>query len=397
MRMKSIRLAALAVLMAGSAGAATPQPRWVASWGAAMVATNPTPAGQYENQTLRTVTHLSAGGQGVRLRISNEYGTKTLSFGAIHVALSGGHSIIQPGTDHVVTFSGRTELQVPAGSVAVSDAVKIYVPGGVDLAVSMYVTRTDIITEHVWALQTIYIADGDQTAAARLPGAAQTQSRPFLAGVDVLGSPVAASVVALGDSITDGFFSDAGENDRWPDLLGARLRGAYGDRVGIVNVGISGNTILGDIGPTASARFTTDVIAEPGRRWAMLLIGINDIGKTQSAPDQAPTLESLIDADRQMIARAHDAGLRIIGMTLLPYYGAGYFCDAGEEKREALNAFIRSSGAFDGVVDTDAALRDPAHPHRLLPAYDSGDHLHPSEAGMQAIANAVDLSLFSVP
>jgi lysophospholipase L1-like esterase len=399
MRMLSIRLAVLAALGASSAAAATPSPapRWVASWGASMVQTNPPSNGEYDNQTLRTIVHISSGGKGVRLRISNEYGKQTLSFGAIHVAVSAGQSRIQPGSDRVVTFSGQPTLDVPAGSVAVSDPINGYVPGGINLTVSLYATRTSIITQHVWALQTIYIADGDQTAAAQLPGAAQTQSRPFIAGLDVLGSPVAGSVVALGDSITDGFFSDSDKNDRWPDLLGARLRATYGNRVGIVDQGISGNTLLGNVGPTASARFTTDVIAQPGRQWVMLMIGINDIGQTQSKPGQAPGIEALISADRQMIARAHDAGLKIIGMTLTPFQGAGYFSTEGEKKREALNDFIRGSGEFDGVVDSDAAVRDPADPHRYLPIYDSGDHLHPSEPGMQAIANAVDLSLFARP
>ena len=397
MRMMSVRLAALAALAASSAAAATPPPAWVASWGASMVPVTPSALGQYENQTLRTILHLSAGGTALRLRISNEYGAHTLSLGAIHIAVSGGHSLIQPGTDHVVTFSGNATLDVPAGAVAVSDPIDAAVLGGIDLTVSLYVTRTDTITEHVWALQTIYIANGDQTGAARLPGAAQTQSRPFVAGVDVLGSPAAASVVALGDSITDGFWSNSDENDRWPDLLGARLRGTYGNRVGIVNQGISGNTLLGDVGPTASARFTTDVIGQPGRHWVMLLEGVNDLGLSESDPSHAPTTDALITADRQMIARAHDAGMHIIGMTLLPFEGSGDYSVAGEQKREALNEFIRTSGEFDGVVDSDAAVRDPSQPQRMLPIYDSGDHLHPSEAGMQAIANAVDLSMFASP
>ena len=397
MRLMSVRLAAFAAIAASSAAAAPLPLPWVATWGASMVPVTPPTTGLFENQTLRTITHISAGGTGLRLHISNEFGAHTLSLGAVHVALSAGGSAINPSSDHVVTFSGIPTLDVPAGAVAVSDPIDAIVPGGVNLTVSLYVTRTDVITEHVWALQSIYIVNGDQTGAQILPGSMKTESRPFLAGVDVLGSLNADSVVALGDSITDGFFSDGDLNDRWPDLLGARLRGTYGNRVAIVNQGISGNTLLGDVGPTASARFPTDVIAQPGRHWVMLLEGINDIGQSESNPSQAPTIDALITADRQMIARAHDAGLRIIGMTLLPFEGSGDYSVAGEKIREELNTYILTSGEFDGVVGTDAALRNPAMPEEILPAYDSGDHLHPNEAGMQAIANAVDLSLFAHP
>ncbi len=390
------RVLALAAITVVATGAAAP-PHWVASWGASLVEIAPASTGQYDQQTLRTVLHISAGGSAMRLRISNEYGQSSLGLGSVHIAVSAGKSNIVPGTDQVVTFSGATGVNVPAGAMAVSDPIRAGVPGGMNMTVSLYVTHTGLISDHVWALQTIYIADGDQTGAANLGGATQIQSRPFLAGLDVLGAPAAASVVALGDSITDGFWSNGNENDRWPDLLAARLRGAYRNRVGVVNAGIAGNTLLGNGGPTASGRFISDVVAEPGRRWVMMMIGINDIGETESDPGAAPSLAALIAADRQMIARAHDAGLKIIGMTLLPFQGAGYYSPAGEAKREALNDFIRNSGEFDGVVDSDAAVRDPAHPRRYLPIYDSGDHLHPSEAGMQAIADCVNLALFAAP
>jgi lysophospholipase L1-like esterase len=373
--MNPARFAALAAALA-LATAAAPPPPWVATWAASQNASNPTTPGQYENQTLRTVTH-------------------TLSFGDIHIALATNRSTINPATDHAVTFSGQPTLNIPAGAVAVSDPIAVPVHGGTDLMVSLYVTQTNVITQHLWALQTISIANGDQTSATTMTGATQTQSRPYIAGIDVLGAPSAASIVALGDSITDGFWSDGDKNDRWPDLLGARLRGVYGSKVAIVNEGTSGNTLLGNSGPTASARFVNDVLGQPGRRWLMLMIGINDIGLLESDPSQAPTLQTLIAADLQLIAQAHEAGMQAIGMTLLPFEGSGGYSTAGEAVREQLNTWILTSGAFDGTVDTSTALENPANPQQLNPAYDSGDHLHPNEAGDQVIANTVNLSLFA--
>jgi lysophospholipase L1-like esterase len=392
--MNYARLAALAAALTASA-AAPPPPPWVATWAASQNASTPTAPGQYQNQTLRTVTHISIGGTSVRLRLSNQYGTGTLSFGDIHVALATNRSTINPATDHAVTFSGQSTLNIPAGAVAVSDPIAVSVHGGTDLMVSLYVTHTDVITQHLWALQTISIANGDQTSATTMTGATQTQSRPYIAGVDVAGATSAASIVALGDSITDGFFSDGDKNNRWPDLLGARLRGVYGNKVAIVNQGTSGNTLLGNSGPTASARFINDVLGQPGRRWMMLMIGINDIGLIESNPSQAPTLQTLIAGDLQLIAQAHEAGMQAIGMTLLPFEGSGGYSTAGEAVREQLNTWILTSGAFDGTVDTSTALENPANPQQLNPAYDSGDHLHPNEAGDQVIANTVNLSLFA--
>lgn len=239
--------------------------------------------------------------------------------------------------------------------------------------------------------------DGDQAGATRFSGAQTIHDRPFLTGVDVLGSARAESVITLGDTITDGNGSDYNQNDRWPDDLAARLTAAYKNRVGVGNAGISGNATISRPAPTnpvATGRFDQDVLAQPGRNWVILLEGINDIGDSFCC-GPSPSGAELIAADRQLIATAHGMGHKIFAMTLLPFKGAGYYSNAGEQKREMLNNFIRRSGEFDAVFDTDLALRDPAPTLRLLPAYDRGDHVHLNEAGDQRIADKVELSRFA--
>jgi lysophospholipase L1-like esterase len=394
--------ALLAALLSTSANAATlpPAATWVTTWFAPMVAVPPTTPGQYEGQTIRTYPHLSVGGPAFRLRISNQYGTDKLILGGVHVAAPGGRASIYPPSDTVVTFSGRTDVSIPLGATAISDPIRWAIPAQKDLAVSIYVTKSSVISDHQSPNQYSYVASGNMLSAPNFRGSPTIYDRPFLTGVDVVASPIAGSVITLGDSITDGSGSDYNKNDRWPDLLAAKLTGAYGNRVGVGNAGIAGNAIISEPAPTnpvATARINQDVLSQPGRRWVILLEGINDIGNTLVHPEESPSGEDLIAADRELIATAHGAGLKIYGATLLPYDGAIYYTTAGDQKREELNTFIRTSGEFDAVIDTDAALRDPSDPDRLLPAYDSGDHLHPNEAGDQAIANTVDLSLFPPP
>ncbi len=372
---------------------------WTTTWEAPMVSVTPTSPSQYEGQTIRTIAHISAGGHAIRLRISNEFGTDYLKFGEIHLAASAGNSVILSGTDHLVTFAGRKELSVPVGATAVSDPVSLEVPPGINLTISLYVTKTNQISDHQNSEQYSYVANGDLTAAKAMPGSTTIYDRPFLTGIDVLGSPIAGSVVALGDSITDGNGSDTNQNDRWPDDLATRLIAADNNRVGVGNAGISGNALISRPAPTnpvATGRFNQDVLAQPGRHWVILLEGINDIGNTLCC-GPAPSADELISADRELIATAHGMGLKIFAMTLLPYQGAFYYTAAGEQKRERLNAFIRDGGEFDAVFDTDAALRDPKNLLQLNPIYDSGDHLHPNAAGDQVIADTVDISLFRQP
>ncbi|TDH61433.1 SGNH/GDSL hydrolase family protein [Dankookia rubra] len=376
---------------------------WVATWqgspqtGDPLLANLVPPPPSYADQTLREIVHVSLGGPQLRLRLTNSYGAQTLVVGAVHVARAAEGSGIRPGTDRPVTFAGQPGASIPPGAVLVSDPVDLAVPALSDLAVSLYVPQdTGPATQHTLGVQTSYVTAGDATGAESFPpDAATILTRPFLSNVEVLGTPQSYAVVTLGDSITDGYNSTVDANARWPDQLARRLRAQYGNRVAVSNAGISGNRVLHDaIGPNALARFDRDVLVQAGARFVTVLEGINDIGFSVAlAPAEAVTAEQIIAGYRQLIARAHDQGLTIYGCTLTPFQGAGYYSEAGEAKRQAVNAFIRGGG-FDGVIDFDKAVRDPQNPAMLLAAYDSGDHLHPSDAGYAAMAAAIDLSLF---
>jgi lysophospholipase L1-like esterase len=383
--------------------------RWVGTWTASPQAPEPpiilaTPA-QFNNQTIRQIVHVSVGGNRVRVRLSNEYGNKPLVVGAVHVALQlpGNGPAIVPGSDRVLTFGGRTSVTIPAGAPALSDPVELTVPALSNMAISMHLPlATPVTTFHSLGRQTTYISGpGNFAGAATLPVAQTTESWYFLTGVTVAARRSASAVVALGDSITDGFASTVDANRRWPNLLAARLQARPDLRhVAVMDHGISGNRTLHDfIGPNALARFDRDVLAAPGVRWVVVLEGINNIGIPGAfgLPGEAVSADDIIYGYRQLIDRARERGLKIYGGTLTPFEGTtfpGYYTAAGEAKRQAVNAWIRTSRAFDAVIDFDRAIRDPANPLRMLPAYDSGDHLHPNDAGYQAMANAVNLGLF---
>ncbi|MEV4537557.1 GDSL-type esterase/lipase family protein [Asanoa sp. NPDC049518] len=404
--------------LTGSAAANAPGQSWVATWGTAVTAaaTPPQPATVFENQTLRQVVHVSTGGTALRVRLSNEYGERPLAIGAARVARHRAGSEIVPGTDRPLTFGGRASFSIPAGAPALSDPVRLPVGAGSDLVISIFLPRsTPADTHHSSAFQHTYVAAGDVTRAASLPGAQETTSWYFLSGVSVTGAPRAGSVVAFGDSITDGAVTTVDANHRWPDLLAERLRADRElRRLGVVNAGIGGNRLLyagntlpdpifGGLGPlfgdSALSRFDRDVVARAGAEHVIVLLGINDIGQpgSISPTDETVTAEDLIFGHRELIARAREAGLRVYGATLTPFQGTtipGYYSEANEAKRQALNTWIRTSGEWDGVIDFDRAVRDPAQPLRMLPAYDSGDHLHPNDAGMRAMADAIPLRLF---
>lgn len=383
---------------------------WVGTW-----ATGPAgPAGaamQYTNQTLRLIVHTSIGGDAVRIRISNTFGTGPLSIGATHIARRVEASSILPESDHVLTFSGKPSFTIPAGAVVLSDPVRMQVPALADLAVSIYLPGTAIAsTTHLLALQTSYIANGtgDFTAAANLPGATTTTSWDFLTGVDVLEQSDGATIIALGDSITDGANSTIDTNQRWPSFLAARLQQDKDlNHLGVLDEGIIGNRILhptevsfGNLfGPAALARFDRDVLSQAGVKYVIVLLGINDIGHPGgSAPaSEYVSADEIIAGHLQLIARAHEKGLKIFGCTLTPFEDTKlekFYSPEKEKLRQAVNQWIRTSGAYDAVIDFDKAVRDPDHPARFLPAYDGGDHLHPSDAGQKAMANSIDLMLF---
>jgi lysophospholipase L1-like esterase len=380
---------------------------WVASWGASDVF----PVGQDINyQTLRQFVRLSAGGSQVRVRFSNETGLYPLVIGAAHVAKparDAAAGTIDLATDRALTFGGAGGITVAPGAAAISDPVEIDAAPLSTLAISLFVPRwTGPSVIHADGNATTYISgDGDYTAARVIPSPKTATERFFVNEVDVEAPGQPAVVVTLGDSITDGYRSKVDANHRWPDRLAERLAARPNAApVGVVNAGIGGNRILHDhpedlFGPNALARLDRDVLSVPGLRWVVLMEGINDIGHSTSAdlPEQDVSAEEIINGMKQIIARVHARGAKIYGATLTPYEDTvfhGFYTPEGEAKRERVNAWIREGGAFDAVIDFDAAVRDPAHPTRIRADYDVDDHLHPNDAGYRAMGDAVDLKLF---
>ncbi len=381
----------------------TNQEHWVGAWACSPQLAEPEnrpPAPGLSDATLRQIVHVSVGGERLRVRLSNAFGSRPLSIAAVHIAPSLGGSKISVESDEAVTFNGTPSVTIPAGALAVSDPVALSIAPLSNLAITMHVETTMTeITAHPGSRQTSYLQSGDSVSAAELPGATEMAHWYFINGLDVSSSPSSASIVAFGDSITDGHGSTTGGNDRWPDDLARRLRASRKTAsLGVLNEGIGGNRLLHDgTGPNALARFDRDVLAQTGVRWLIVLEGINDIGTEPDAGtrhEQPATADQLIAAFEQMIVRAHAHGIRIYGATILPDEGAGYFTSAGEADRQKVNTWIRTSGKFDAVIDFDAVTRDPRQPSRLSAAADCGDHLHPSPAGYKTMADAIDLKLF---
>ena len=352
----------------------------------------------FKNQTLRQIVHASLGGDRVRVVLSNAFGTLPLEVGAAHVALRDKDAAIQPKSDRPLSFGGNAATMIAAGAVAISDPVSLAIPTAADLVVDIYLpgdtaATPSPLTTHQGALQQNYIsADGNHAGETDFAGASTTPSWFFLARVEVAAPPSAGAVVAFGDSITDGTRSTANTNNRWPDEFARRLAAAKMP-IGVLNEGIAGNRVLCDgAGVSALARFDRDVLVQPGAKYVVVLESINDIGIGRSTP--VPSANDLIAAHRQLIERAHAHGLTIYGATLTPFEGAAYFAPEGEAKRQAVNAFIRTGKAYDGVIDFDAAVRDPMAPSKIQMKFNPGDNLHMNDAGYQAMAAAIDLSLF---
>jgi lysophospholipase L1-like esterase len=371
---------------------------WVGTWGASAVTPSEESGAYYlTHVTVRQVAHLSIGTQtALRIRFSNALGRDAVSFGAVHVAQWAGDSkhvtsAILPATDRVVTFGGSGTVTIAGGADVFSDPVSLPLPAGADLAVSFYIPRTSNVpaTMHTFGDQTAYFALGDSTANTVLSNAATDTVRPYLTGVEV-DAPGASAVVTLGDSLTDGMLSSRDQNLRWPDHLARRLQGSFPGQVGVVNAGIAGNCVLiSCLGPSVSDRLKRDVLSVSGVKYLIVLAGANDIG---NAPGL--TAAKLTDAYTSMIALAHAHSILVYGATIPPFGGSNYFSAAHEKLRQQVNEFVRSGGVFDGLIDFDKTLADPANPSYLLAAYD-GDKIRPGTAGYQAMAGAIDLALLN--
>ena len=384
---------------------ASPQP----TWGADFVLPANVPAVLHD-QTVRQVARLSVGGPRVRIVLSNAYGKVPLRIGAATVALAANGSAIEAASLRTLTFAGQPAASMASGAPLISDPVDLAVPDLARLTVSVHLPQPSPTATFHWdGRETAWIAPHDQTRAARIDeaqtGVQTTTARLLLSAIEVEAAPGAQAVAILGDSITDGASASLGMDARWPDFLAERLAP---QGVAVINAGISGARLLSDgMGENALARFERDVLAQPGVRTVVVLLGINDISwpGTAFAPrEQRPTLAELKAGYAQLLAQARRRGVRVIGATVTPFEGAlpgtplsDYYQPEKELLRQQLNAWIRGSGSYDAVLDFDAWARDPAHPQRLLPAYDSGDHLHPGDAGNRALAEGIDLSLLFPP
>ena len=398
--------------------------QWIGTWATAPQPPEPGHVKVFRNQTLRLIVHISAGGTRVRIKISNTFGDHPLVIGSAHIARRTDAADIDPKSDRTLTFAGKSSTTVAAGSIVVSDPVALEAPALSDLAVSLFLPEsTEMKTLHLLALQSSYVSQaGDATATAKFPVAEKIDTWPFLTGVDVEAPARGAAIVAFGSSLTDGDGTKSDSNGRWPDVLAQRLQkhSAGNAEFGVLNEGIIGNRLLHDspveavggrfgslLGEAGLSRFDRDVLSQSGVKYVIVGLGINDIGMPGSLTpaNEGITAEGIIAGYRQLISRAHKKGIRIIGTTNPPFENS--FLDLGppgppitfytpekESMRQKVNAWILSSKEFDGVVDLDAVVRDPSHPTQLLPAYDSGDHLHPNNAGCRAEGEAIPLTLF---
>lgn len=389
--------------------------RWITTWTTSNAASEH--ATVFSNQTIREVVHTTIGGSAIRLRLANTFGTHAIRLDAVFIGLQKEGATLVPKSNHEVTFGGSRSIEIPESAEVLSDPVSFSIDAQQNLAISLFTAgETGPATVHGSAFQTTYISGAGNFAAEdeandfaadsrSKNGAKTTGSWYFLSAVEVAASAsVKGAVVALGDSITDGAASRFEKNERWTDVLARRLLASHTE-IAVLNAGIGGNRVLTTSpcwGQNALARLGRDVLAQAGIEAVILFEGTNDIGQpdapvTNTSPclSRTPvTADEIIAGYKQIVARTRARGLKIIGATILPYQGCDGWTATGEVKRSAVNQWIRTAGAFDGVIDFDAALRDGSSPAQLDPRYDSGDHLHPNSAGHEAMGNAVDLALF---
>ena len=388
---------ALTICCAG-ANASVAAERWVGTWACGPQLTEPAnlPPAPLANSTLRQFVHVTLGGNRLRLRFSNAFGTGSVILNSVHLALaegtgSAGDGRIDPATDRRLTFQGASSVIMKPGETIFSDPCDYNLPPLTNLAVSIFLGEISAttVTGHPGSRTTSYIQPGNAVSVASLPTASRTAHWYLISGVEVGAGPANRAIVILGDSITDGRGSTTDRNNRWPDELAQRLStNAPTAGVAVLNMGIGGNGIFRGLGPSAQARFERDVLDQSGARWLVLFEGVNDLGGGAGA-------QSLTNAYAQFVNRAHAANLRIYGATITPFGGNRYYTATHEAARQAVNRWIRNSGTFDAVIDFDAVVRNPVTLTNLVKTYDSGDGLHLNPAGYRAMAGAIDLSLFA--
>jgi lysophospholipase L1-like esterase len=392
------------------ARAASPSQAWITTWGTALQIPEPQnalPASDLRDATVRQIFHVSVAGGTLRVKVSNAFGTEPLHMTSVHIArpLAADSPAIDPASDRALSFAGAPDVVVPAGAEYLSDPIDYPVAALSNVAVTFHLDDAPTVeTGHPGSRATSYVLHGNSVGAANFSAPEKVEHWYQIAEIDVQAPPGAGAVVALGDSITDGHATTTNGNDRWTDVLAARLQQSPATRmIGVVNKGIGGNHLLTDgLGPNALARFDRDVLAPAGVRWLTVLEGVNDLGSMERAGHatkavHADLVHRIIASYQQIIDRAHAHGIKVIGETITPFGGSDFYHPGPqtEADRQAINAWIRKPGHFDAVVDFDAVVRDPHQPDRLLPAYDCGDHLHPSPAGYRAMGEAIPLSLFA--
>jgi len=383
---------------------------WIATWGSSQQIPEPQNAlapADLTDTTLRQIVHLSAGGTALRVHFSNAFGTEPLHITAAHLArpLALDAPAIDPQTDRTLTFAGAPDVTIPAGAEILSDPIPLTLPALSDVAITLHFDAPPSReTSHPGSRATSWFVHGDQVSAPTFTTPSKTDHWFNLSEIDIQSTPTAATIVTLGDSITDGHAATTNGNARWPDALSAHLQlSPATQNIGVSNQGIGGNHLLTDgLGPNALARFDRDVLAPAGVRWVIVLEGVNDLGGLTRdaevpAAQHAAFVQRILAAYQQIITRAHAHNLRVYGATITPYLGSDYYHPGplSEADRQTINTWIRTPNHFDAVIDFDAVVRDPTHPDHLLPAYDCGDHLHPSPAGYKAMGDSIPLTLFT--